>query len=314
LPDREVYERIALVDNYVNNDGEDESDLFFDPHSTGNREHSRLSERFIPRVPVLGAFYLLLLLRFFRPSDSVYLVLSRTLPLATAFQGGGHQMTPVDIGDIIIKYNYLNGTSSLHPPPNWDWMPKKPGPGFTDWDESDSHALHYSPQESPLHISNLEEPVLEGVRNALGNLKIKHIVLLKLESTRADIFPLRKNSFMFDRIAETYKDKKIPHEVQERIENLTATAKLLTGFPTGFEHDSSHHGRKAYGGLSASNAYTTSTYTLKSLEGTLCGVSPLVVNRNREWEHHIYQPCLPHVFDIFSQQSDVTSNISDFTK
>jgi hypothetical protein len=85
LPDREVYERIALVDNYVNNDGEDESDLFFDPHSTGNREHSRLSERFIPRVPVLGAFYLLLLLRFFRPSDSVYLVLSRTLPLATAF-------------------------------------------------------------------------------------------------------------------------------------------------------------------------------------------------------------------------------------
>jgi hypothetical protein len=314
LPDREVYERIALVDNYVNNDGEDESDLFFDPHSTGNREHSRLSERFIPRVPVLGAFYLLLLLRFFRPSDSVYLVLSRTLPLATAFQGGGHQMTPVNIGDIIIKYNYLNGTSSLHPPPNWDWMPKKPGPGFTDWDESDSHALHYSPQESPLHISNLEEPVLEGVRNALGNLKIKHIVLLKLESTRADIFPLRKNSFMFDRIAETYKDKKIPHEVQERIENLTATAKLLTGFPTGFEHDSSHHGRKAYGGLSASNAYTTSTYTLKSLEGTLCGVSPLVVNRNREWEHHIYQPCLPHVFDIFSQQSDVTSNISDFTK
>lgn len=314
LPDPEMYERIALEDDYLDDDDDDESDLF-DPLSAAHRERLRPTERVLPRVLILGAFYLFLLLRCVRPSDSVYLFLSGTLPLATVFEGG-HRRTPVDVTGIPIEYSYLDGTSSLHPRPDWDWMPKKPGPGFSDWDESDSYALHYSASESPLHISNLEEPVLEPVRNALGNVNVKHVILLKLESARADIFPLRKDSFMFDRIAETYEDKEIPHDVQERIANLTTTAKLLTGFPTGFEHDTdtAHPGRKAYGGLSASNAYTTSTYTLKSLEGTVCGVTPLVADLNREWEHHIYQPCLPHVLDMFSQQSDITSNTSDFTK
>lgn len=310
LPDPELYDRLAMEDDYLNNDDDDESDMF-EPYST---KHSRPTERFIFRVFILAAFYLFLLLRFLRPSTSVYLFLSGTLPLVTVFEGGGHRITPVDTTGIPAEYRYLDGVSSLHPPPDWDWMPKRPGPGFTDWDESDSFALHYSPPRSPLHISNLEEPVLEPVQNALKDLKIKHVVLLKLESARADIFPIRKDSSVFERIAETYEDKKIPDEVQERLANLTSSARLLTGVPTGFENDTARGSRKAYGSLRASNAYTTSTYTLKSLAGTLCGVTPLVADLNREWEHHIYQPCLPHVLDMFSQQSDVTHNTSDFTK
>lgn len=310
LPHPDLYERLALEDDYLNDDGDDDESDLFDPYCT---RRTRLTDRTIPRVLILAAFYLFVFLRIFRPSTPVYLFLSGTLPLVIVFQGGGHRITPVDITGIPAGYTYLDGTSSLHPPPDWNWVPKKPGSGFTDWDESDSFALHYSPSNSPLHISNLREPVLESVQTVLGDLKIKHVVLLKLESARADIFPLQKDSFLFERIAETYEDQEIPHEVQERMANLTNTARLLTGVPTGFENDTVHDSRKAYGGFSASNAYTTSTYTLKSLAGTLCGVTPLVADLNREWEHHIYQPCLPHVLDMLSQRSDFTSNTSDFT-
>ncbi|CAL5874008.1 uncharacterized protein PFLUO_LOCUS8293 [Penicillium psychrofluorescens] len=212
-------------------------------------------------------------------------------------------------------YNYLNGTSSLYPPPKWSWMPKDPVPGFGDWNKSDSHALHYDALKSPLHISNLQEPVLELIQKALadGNVKIKHVILLKLESTRADVFPLRKESFMFERIAKSYKDQQIPYDVQQRIANLTSTAEYLTGSATGFTNNT-HGGRKAYGGLSATNAYTTSTYTLKSVAGTVCGVNPLVVDFNREWKQHIYQPCLPHVFDMFSRQPGISNKTDDFTR
>jgi hypothetical protein len=89
----------------------------------------------------------------------------------------------------------------------------------------------------------------------------------------------------------------------------------LTNFPTGFEHDDNRfNGRKAYGGLSAKNAITSSTYTLKSLTGSLCGVAPLVADFNREFEHHIYQPCLPQVFDLLGEQPDITSESDDFTQ
>ncbi|KAJ5648261.1 hypothetical protein N7490_004633 [Penicillium lividum] len=317
LPDPRLYEQIHLEDDYLNESDDDDDDFLLDPLSRSNPRHS--TDRLIPRVLVLGFVFLAVTLRLLRPSEPVYLYLSGTLPLASFFEGG-HRNSPVDITGLpLYQYNYLAGKDSSHSPPSWNWMPKEAGPGFTDWKPnlSANESLHYSPLANPLHISNLQQPVLESIKGVLadGSVKIKHVVLLKLESARADTFPVRKDSFLYNRVAETYDDGEIPRDVQNRIANLTRTAEFLTGASSGFQHnDTLHADRKAYGGLSATNAYTTSTYTLKSLAGTLCGVTPLVADFNREWEYHIYQPCLPHVLEMLSNQEGITNDTDDFTR
>lgn len=313
LPDPSTYEQIAMEDG----DSDDEGGHLLNTQLPNPLpESKRVTDGVSQRALILGLFSLFLLLRVLRPSSAVYMYLSTSLPLSTIIEGGSRD-SPVDTTGMPPYYEYLNDATALHPSPDWAWMTDEPVDGFNDWDKTDPLALHYNPQEDPLFISNLHTPVLEEVQNALasGDVKVKHVVFLKLESARNDIFPLQKDNFMWNRIAETWKDKKIPPEVEDRIANLTRTAEFLTNFPTGFEHDDTRfHGRKAYGGLSAKNAITSSTYTLKSLTGSLCGVTPLVADFNREFEHHIYQPCLPQIFDLLSEQPDITSDTDDFTK
>ncbi|CAG7952378.1 unnamed protein product [Penicillium salamii] len=314
LPDPRIYEQIAMEDG--DSDNEEGDHLLNTQLPNPLPESKRVTDGVPQRALILGLFSLFLLLRFLRPSNAVYMYLSTTLPLSTVFEGGERD-SPVDTTGMPGYFDYLNGASALAPPPRWGWMSNEPSDGFSDWDKNDPLALHYNAEKDPLYISNLNKPVLEEVHNALasGDVKVKHIVFLKLESARSDIFPLQKDNFMWKRIAETWKDKKIPPEVEDRIANLTRTAEYLTNFRTGFDHDDSRfHGRKAYGGLSAKNAITSSTYTLKSLTGSFCGVTPLVADFNREFEHHIYQPCLPQVFETLSQQPDITSDTDDFTK
>ncbi|KAJ5676155.1 hypothetical protein N7462_009052 [Penicillium macrosclerotiorum] len=309
LPHPEIYERISLENDYLEDSSDDESWR----HPLGR---TRITERPLSRLLIIIAWSAFFLLRLCRPSDPIYLYLSGALPLAPLFQGS-HRKTPVDVESVPPELDYLRGASSLHPPPQWSWMPAIPGAGFEDWNRSDPFALHYNSEMSPLHISNLDQPVLEPVQKAISKnkLKIKHVVLLKLESTRTDVFPLQNGSFIFEKILESYANKELPNDVQRRIANLTPTAERLTGMSPGFEYiNSTHTDRKAYGGISASNAYTTSTYTLKSLAGTLCGVTPLIADFNREWDHHIYQPCLAHIFRMLSQQPGVTNRTEDFTK
>lgn len=316
LPDPRVYEEIAMDDNDDLSDHEEDDHLLNTQLPNRLPESKRVTDGVPQRVLILTLFSLFLLLRFLRPWDPVYMYMSTTLPLSTVLEGT-ERHSPVDTTGTPSYFDHLDRLTALSPPPRWSWMSKEPIEGFEDWDQSDPTALHYNPQDDPLHISNLDKPVLKEIHNALasGKVKIKHVVFLKLESARADIFPLQKDSFMYNRIAETWEDKKIPPEVQDRIANLTRTAELLTNFPIGFEHnDTRFNGRKAYGGISAKDAITTSTYTIKSLTGSFCGVTPLVADFNREFEHHIYQPCLPQVFDMLSQQPDITSESDDFTK
>jgi hypothetical protein len=315
LPDPRIYEQIAMEDGEDMSDNEEGDHLLNTQLPNRLPESKRVTDGVPQRALILGLFSMFLFLRFLRPSDPVYMYLSTTLPLTT-FIEGGHRNSPVDTTGMPGYYDYLEGATALHPPPRFSWMPKDTMDGFNDWERTDPLALHYTPQKDPLSISNLNKPVLAEIQNALssGEVKIKHVVFLKLESARNDIFPLQKDNFMWKRIAETWKDKKIPPKVEDRIANLTRTAEYLTNFPTGFEHDDNRFGRKAYGGLSAKNAITSSTYTLKSLTGSLCGVAPLVADFNREFEHHIYQPCLAHIFDMFSKQADTTSETDDFTR
>ncbi|KAJ5810784.1 Alkaline phosphatase-like alpha/beta/alpha [Penicillium robsamsonii] len=316
LPDPRIYEQINMDDNDDLSDNE-EGDHLLNTAQLPNRlpESKRVTDGVLQRTIILGLFSLFLFLRFMRPWDPIYMYMSTTLPLTTVIEGA-ERHSPVDTTGVPGNLNYLEQATALRPAPRWSWMSKEPITGFEDWDQSDPMALHYNPNEDPLHISNLDQPVLEEIHKALssGEVKIKHVVFLKLESARADIFPLQKDSFMYKRIAESWKDKKIPQEVVDRLANLTRTAEFLTNFPNGFEHDDSRFGRKAYGGISARDAITSATYTLKSLTGSFCGVTPLVADFNREFDHHIYQPCLPHVFDALSQQPDITSETDDFTK
>ncbi|RHZ73710.1 hypothetical protein CDV55_108103 [Aspergillus turcosus] len=328
--DPESYEQIA-VDDYLDDKSEDGDSVFnFDPMYletpvTPVRHHESL----VKRLAVFVFFGAFVLLRCIRPPNPSYMFLSGALPVVP-FSPATRGLSPIDADRMPGDYHWLDGRSALDKPPTWDWLPSDPIAGFEDWypgfeDHHGPHhhhhrrrppPVHYNPAQDPLHISNLQNPVLDPLKEAFasGNVSIKHVILLKLESTRADVFPLRKNSFMWNRIADSHPNHTIPDAVQHRLANLTRTAEYLTGFPSGFWRDqAAHNGRKAYGGISARNAFTTGTYTLKSLVGTLCGVTPLVTDFNREYKHHIYQPCMPHVLNALNRQIDVVNTTQDFT-
>lgn len=266
------------------------------------------------RIAVILSLLALLILRIVRPHDPAYMFLSLTL-LATPFVHGEPGPHVVNAGNLPGDYGWLRDRSALGKPPALDFLPSgDPVDGFSDWGPSGIDPnRHYSAAKDPLHISNLQNDLLEQLRGPLrsGDVNIKHIVFLKLESTRADVFPLRNGSFMWDEVVkhsyEKDKDGEVPEAVMKRIANLTRTAESLTGLSSGFDDvDIGPPKRGPYGGISASNAFTTGTYTLKSMVGSLCGVTPLVVDFNREYDFHIYQPCLTHVFDALNRQPDVS--------
>ena len=273
---------------------------------------------YVKRLFVLAPTVVILVLSCVRPGESAYSMMSLSLPFSPFTSGGRHRPLFANVRSLTAGQNYywLNkNMTALAQPPDFDFLPSDgPVPGFRDWyPDSNNSYVHYNPALDPLRISNLHNDVLEPLREALnGKVKIKHVFLLNLESTRGDLFPLRKESFMWDRIAGSYPGKKIPEEVEGQLANLTRNAEYLTGFTSGLE-EHGYRKKGLYGGISASNAFTSGTYTVKSHPGTICGTTPLVVNLNKEYTHHIYQPCLPHIFDVLNRQPDVTSQNDDFT-
>ena len=296
--------------------------------SDQNTQHS-LSKQFarrehapslLKRSLVLSAVALMLILRCVRPADSSYQFLSRTLVL-TPFGG-----TPrLDLSWLPGDYQWTSNRTALDVPPRFDWPLPIHNPGFRDWNAT-AHHLHYNPAKDPLNLSNLHLPVLEPLREALsnGSVPIKHVFVIKLESTREDVFPLRNQSYILNRIRQSYNGQTPPF-VEANAASLTPTAERLTGMSSGFGWRRTNRGGEGpsrelierdvhpYGGIHATNSYTSSTYTLKSLVGTLCGVSPLVVDFNREFSHHIYQPCLAHILEAMNARSRMNNATDDFT-
>ncbi|SPJ88881.1 related to sulfatase [Fusarium torulosum] len=188
--------------------------------------------------------------------------------------------------------------SALTRPITLDWLPDDTKlDGFEDWYEDRDH---YSADADPLKISNLDQKLLSELRDKLQDVPVRHVLLFFLESTRNDVFPIKNNSLVWDTLADSYPDNKLPQEAQKRLATLTPTANFITGdYDDGFEHDEADKEKR--GGVHFTNAHTTATYTIKSLVGTLCGISPLMADFNLEYEHHVYQPCLAQIFNAMNQ-------------
>lgn len=193
-----------------------------------------------------------------------------------------------------IGRSWDNYTALTAPAP-FSWLPERPVPGFGDWYRNDEH---YSADADPLKISNLEEKLLPALQGKLGDVPIRHVMLILLESTRKDVFPLKKDGVVWNRLANSYSNGTLPEETQAALAKLTSNANYITGdYDNGFEHQE----KKKRGGINFNNVFTTATYTIKSIVGTMCGLTPLMADFNLEYLHHFYQPCLPQIFEAFNR-------------
>ncbi|POR33133.1 Uncharacterized protein TPAR_06661 [Tolypocladium paradoxum] len=185
--------------------------------------------------------------------------------------------------------------TALDDPISFPWLPQDSIPmGFEDWYGDEKH---YNAAADPLKISNLDDELLPLLRNKLRDAPIRHVMVIVLEGTRKDLFPIKKDGLIWERLVNSFDDKALPEEAQQRLATLTSTANFLTGdYEDGFKHPT----RQERGGINFNDAYSTSTYTLKSLVGTLCGITPLIADFNLEYLHHIYQPCLPQIFEALN--------------
>ncbi|GAM87625.1 hypothetical protein ANO11243_056520 [Dothideomycetidae sp. 11243] len=194
---------------------------------------------------------------------------------------------------------------------------KEAYPDLGQWKSPISDFDHsgYFPELDPLKLSNLDKDILDPLKDCLKHsaTKIKHIILLTLESTRADVFPLTTDSHLFETLLGA---RSAPLSLQDfhlRVAGLSPVAELLTGTTNSSAfrglrkvNDPPQPGswRSRMGTTPSSinfvAASSTSSMTLKSILGSHCGVHPLPVEFTEESKLEPYQPCLPHVFSLLS--------------
>lgn len=291
-----------------------ESEAMLESNETFPMSH-KARPSLLLRIIVGSVVAFIVILRFVRPSNTAYSFLSQTVIVTPFEKPPVHQQTSsVDLPPLDGDYSWLYNHTALGAPPKLDWLPEERLAGFRDWyaGSNASDALHYDPSKDPLKISNLDQDILAPLRDALskGDVNIKHVFLLKLESTRDDVFPLRKESHLGDLIRESFSGS-IPEEVEERLANLTRNAERFTNTPSGFDR----YDVEPYGGLHMTNAYTGDTFTLKSILASTCGIAPLVVDFNREYLHHMYEPCMPQLLSALNSLSNdtVAKKSDDYT-
>ncbi|KAJ2977968.1 hypothetical protein NQ176_g4078 [Zarea fungicola] len=252
---------------------------------------------------IVAILILTTILYIIRPNDSSLVYLSWTAPLVPVvdFLITGLVLSHITTEHDSTLYQNLQSTSALSKPVPMTWLPRlqsgKSLTGFADWYESGK--LHYDASQDPLRVDNLMNDLLPELRSKLHESPIRHIVLVKMESARKDIWPIKKDEIIWERFRQSFDDKKLPQEVMERMSTLTPTANFITGdYDDGFDHGKSAKPKR--GGINFNNAHTTCTFTIKSLVGSLCGITPLLVDFTHEYRSHIYQPCLPQVLDAFN--------------
>ena len=172
--------------------------------------------------------------------------------------------------------------------------------------------VKYDPVQDPMRISNLDGNVLAPIVEAMkeNTISIKHVVILSLESTRKDVFPLKKESNLHDAIMQTHGSTDSAEEAYLQLTTLTPNAKTLTGESDRYDlWDSGSLSKNRTwrdlnenkGGINVIGAFTGSSSTFKSMLGTHCGVEPLPVDFTVEAGSPIYQPCLPSILQLFNR-------------
>lgn len=219
------------------------------------------------------------------------------------------------------------------------WLPREPLPGFEKWyrgssfllppdlrpgeaphDHDDDHHHHhphdkmpddmkrehmppgYDSVLDPLKVYNFDESLVEELRNALSDSagpEIKHVIIMSLESTRKDVFPLIKDSSLYRNMEESWKNAKRESSQRGDPSALSVNAEQVTGQDAGFGREVN----STQGGINVVGAVTSSTFTLKSLLSSHCGVNPLPVDFLEEIEAEIYQPCLPQIMKMMNAQN-----------
>ncbi|KAJ5591627.1 Alkaline phosphatase-like alpha/beta/alpha [Penicillium hispanicum] len=277
---------------------------------------------FFVRITVTLCTLIVLFLALIRPRNVTYSFFSESLPLAPF---GGHKYQPAHVTTVNLPgdVSWLGDRTAMDKFPQFDWLQvEEESNEFPEWSpfpanrsnptvHNNYHDDRYNPLLDPLHTPNLQNEILEPLREALhnGSVKIKHLIIIKLESTRQDSWPFRSDSYIMKLVRDNFGGQ-IPQGVEDRLSNLTRTAEMLTGLKTGFGNDTDRP--RPYGGISATNAYTSSTYTVKSVTGTLCGLNPMACEGNLEYLHDPYQPCLPHIFEALNNQQSTTGEPDDW--
>lgn len=287
----------------------DEEELYELEHKdTMQRPRKRKSRLFWLLYITTGVFLIAQAITLIlRPNEHAFVFLSWTsiaLPIADILSTNSPLTLLLPVYDLDLTEKW-DGKTALGEPSRWAWLPNTDDPpsGFSDWYEPKQ--THYSSALDPLNQTNFEGDLLPSLRGKLGDVNIRHVVIILLESTRQDVFPFKKDGYMWKKLEETWDNQTIPSDVRERLATLTKTANFITGdYNDGFDHPET----RRRGGIHAIHGTPSATYTLKSCAGTLCGISPLAVDGNQEYYSHIYQPCLPHIFKLFNDMDHASAH------
>lgn len=270
------------------------------PHGASNKARAMLI--MVLHVSTCMVLCALAIQCYVRPLDTSFIFVSWT-PIVRPFIDFTHSSSTLANLRPVYNESLLHmwqDHTALTEPIDLTWLPQASGPvpGFADWYDG---SKHYNAEADPFNQPNLEYSVLDQLRGKLGQgqVNIRHVVLIMLESTRKDVFPIKKDGFIWKTLADSWDNAIIPEEVQGRLANLTPTANFITGdYSDGF-HDNRSMVRR--GGINVENSHPAGTYTLKSTVGALCGTAPLVADMNVDYLNHFPQPCLPHILKALNE-------------
>lgn len=282
---------------------------YSEPTGAAPRRNPKLRMLYIGTAVFL---FLQLVTSILRPAEQALIFISWTaiaMPIVDYLRGSDSPLTtmmPVYDRSLNEKWDIPH---TLAQPTHWDWLPKEGSApaGFSDWYGEEQQ--HYDRKLDPISQPNHEKDLIESLRGKLSEISIRNVMFIFLESTRKDVFPLKKGGYIYNKMQDTWPDKKLGEKAETRAATLTQNARWLTGdYDDGFPHKETPR----RGGINVNHNTPSATYTLKSLTGGLCGVNPLVADMNKEYNYHIYQPCLPHIFKVLNGLNQHSTDDSGF--
>ena len=184
----------------------------------------------------------------------------------------------------------------------------------------------YNPVGDPLKISNLDKNVLEPLQKAFDDhsVKIKHVAIIMMESMRYEMFPLQQGSTVHKYIMDTHGDNAEEKDrIQRLLAQLTPNSEKISGRRGNF-HDSQGNplfpdaesnwepiAKEGYGGITVNGAVTPSSFSVKSMQSSHCGVWPVAMDLYQEAQTQSYQPCITHIMNLLNRLKGNSSTTTE---